>query len=201
MAAIHPPSWEKPIEGWSAADLKRILSDSPWARSATAHVRGYAKTSENFRPNDSWPSSESLRVTVRLESALPVQQALIKAGIEPAEGDAPDRTCIAVIQFPGPWTRYSAVAGDWRDARAWLDPAGASPISASEVRLVKRNGGASALVFVLPADGDLASSRMLRLPFFKRNLRTFDFRAEIGFLEIERRFSTAAMTFHGRTEF
>ena len=136
-------------------------------------------------------------MTIRLESALPVRQALIKAGIEPAEGDAPDRTCIAVIQF----TSYSAVAGDWRDARAWLDPAGASPISASEVRLVERNGGASALVFVFPADGDLASSRMLRLPFFKRNLKTFDFRAEIGFLEIERRFSTAAMTFHGRTEF
>jgi len=52
---IADSRWEKPIEEWSAADLKRILSDSPWARSATAHVRGYVKNSEKFRPNDSFP--------------------------------------------------------------------------------------------------------------------------------------------------
>jgi hypothetical protein len=69
------------------------------------------------------------------------------------------------------------------------------------VRLVKRNDGTSALIFVFPADGNLASPRVLRLPFLKRNLKTFDFQAEIGFLEIERRFSTAALTFHGRREF
>jgi DNA-binding beta-propeller fold protein YncE len=39
---IADSRWEKPIEEWSAADLKRILSDSPWARfcnSACARLR------------------------------------------------------------------------------------------------------------------------------------------------------------------
>jgi hypothetical protein len=118
----------------------------------------------------------------------------------PAEDDGPDRNCIAVVEFPAGWNRYSPMAGDWRDAQAWLGPAGAAPIRASEVRLVERSGSASTLVFVFPADGDLISPRLLKFPFLK-HLKTLDFRAEAGLLEIESRFSAAAMTFRGRAEF
>jgi hypothetical protein len=232
MAATKLPPWEKPLEQWSAADVMRILSDSPWAKSATAHVRGYAGNSKRFRQDDFSLSLDfpkelagttepgaadngefiggpvgragpvpALQVTIRLESALPVRLALLKAGMTPAEDDGPNRSCIAVIQFPTGWNRYSSVAGDWRDAQAWLAPAGAAPIQASEVRLVERSGNASALVFVFPADGDLITPRLLQFPFLKRNLKTLDFRAEAGLLEIERRFSAAAMTFRGRAEF
>lgn len=232
MAATKLPPWEKPLEQWSAADVMRILSDSPWAKSATAHVRGYAGNSKRFRRDDSSLSTGSpkklagtkepgaadngefiggpvgragpvpaLQVTIRLESALPVRLALLKAGMTPAEGDGPDRNCIAVVEFADGWNRYSPLAGDWRDAQAWLGPAGEAPIRASEVRFVERSASASTLVFVFPADGDLISPRLLKLPFLKRNLKTLDFRAVAGLLEIERRFSAAAMTFRGRREF
>ncbi|HLH41482.1 MAG TPA: hypothetical protein VKV74_00750 [Bryobacteraceae bacterium] len=179
----------------------RILSDSPWAKPAAARARGLAESSRRFHRGDSSPWPGSAQVTVRLESALPVRMALLKAGIAPPEDHGAERTCIAVVEFANGWNGDSLVAGDWRDARAWLGATGAAPIPAAEARLVERGANGFALVFVFPADGDLISPRLLQLPFLKRDLKTLDFLAEIGFFEVERRFSAAALTFHGRREF
>ena len=64
--------WEKPYRQWTMADLETILGDSPWAQT---QLRSGGVSSDSVPLNS---STSAGHVTVRLRSALPVRQGLVR---------------------------------------------------------------------------------------------------------------------------
>src|SRR5579862_5255772 len=95
-------SWDKPSEQWSDADVKRILIESPWAKPTNLKVHGALQR------------SSSSRVTVRFDSAFPVQLARKRVGLAPDGGSDPSE-CVVVVEFPKGWNAYGEAVGDWHD--------------------------------------------------------------------------------------
>lgn len=184
----QPRSWEKAPEQWSDADAKRILTESPWAKPTNLKVHGASQRS---------PSS---RVTLRFEGALPVRLALQKVGVAPAGTPDPSE-CAVVVEFPKGWAQYRDAAGDWHDAQAWLEPAGAPRVQAFRVRLIEERDDVAALVFLFKRTSEMTSARYARLPIFlKRNLKTIKFDGHVGSLGWKQSFSLPEMIYQGRLE-
>src|SRR5437667_4242371 len=74
------PPWEKPPGQWTDAEARKILSDSPWAKTVSA--RPWRLSAGNGSTTLFHP--EPFSATVRWESALPVRLALRKVGQSPA---------------------------------------------------------------------------------------------------------------------
>jgi hypothetical protein len=190
-ASMGQPVWDKNSDRWTDTDVARILSDSPWAKSATVRVRASDSGLQN--------PPTTIRVTVRFESALPIRLALLKSGFVPASV-ADQAKCVVVVQFPGPWAKYSPVAGDWRSAQARLAPAGSASVWSSEVRLIEEKDNVAALVYTFQRSAALAAPRYVSVPFVRRNFKTVSFEANVGKLNLRLRYSIPAMTFMGRIE-
>jgi hypothetical protein len=84
-------TWEKPLQKWSKDDALRILSESPWAQSyqsaAAAVLAEQSQTARDqadqrilMRPEISRTSRQlgAQPVVVRLQSGLPIRQALVR---------------------------------------------------------------------------------------------------------------------------
>jgi hypothetical protein len=194
----QPRSWEKAPEQWSDADAKRILTESPWAR-PTRLLINKSSQPRNAPQGSSLPT-QSLRVTVRFEGASPVRLALQKVGLVPV-GVLDASECTVVVEFPARWAQYRVAAGDWHDAQAWIEPAGAPRIEASRVRLIEETDNVAALVFAIKRTPELTSARYARLPIFlKRDVKTIKFGGRVGTLTWKQSFSVPAMVYQGRLE-
>lgn len=69
VAYARQDGWvKKPYQQWTKDDIIRVGSDSPWAQ-----VRQADRNSGNYTPADWLPA-----VTIRLRSALPIRQALVR---------------------------------------------------------------------------------------------------------------------------
>lgn len=79
-------TWEKPYQKWSREDVLKILGESPWSQSFTPPVQGNQQDSlvpQTASRGGSNPGSTSRifgisPIVVRLYSALPVRQALLR---------------------------------------------------------------------------------------------------------------------------
>jgi hypothetical protein len=80
----------KPLEQWSKADVQKLLNDSPWARTQEARldfgsevrrIAGAPTTSSGHQSTEMGGANIAVdyRVTLRLRSALPIRQALVRA--------------------------------------------------------------------------------------------------------------------------
>src|SRR5436190_2531374 len=79
----------KPFEQWSKADVQKLLNDSPWARTQEARldfgsevrrIAGAPTTSSGHQSTELGGANIAVdyRVTLRLRSALPIRQALVR---------------------------------------------------------------------------------------------------------------------------
>lgn len=183
-ASMGQQAWDKKADLWTDSDVIQILSDSPWAKSATLRIASPQAT---------------LRVTARFESALPIRLALLKSGVVPASVADPGK-CTVVVQFTGEWANYSSVMGDWRKARAQLAPGGSAGIWSSDVRLIEERDHVAALVYTFDRSTALTTPRYFALPFVKRNLKAVSFETEVGKLKLRLRYFIPAMAYMGRIE-
>jgi hypothetical protein len=80
---------KKPFAQWSKADVQKLLNDSPWARTQEARldfgsevrrVAGAPTTSSGHQSTEMGGANIAVdyRVTLRLRSALPIRQALVR---------------------------------------------------------------------------------------------------------------------------
>ena len=68
-------SFDKPQQQWTISDVEKLLSDSPWAQTKS---KGIAVGYDNpIITSGHIPTPES--VTLRLRSALPVRQAILRS--------------------------------------------------------------------------------------------------------------------------
>jgi len=83
-------TWEKPLNKWSKEDAMKILTDSPWAKtyqstegssSASAQQAGREQSDVRMGGAERGSSSRSagpMPVVIRLHSALPIRQAIVR---------------------------------------------------------------------------------------------------------------------------
>src|SRR5689334_10215291 len=91
LAGQAQDEWSsKPFQQWSKADVQKLLNDSPWARTQEARidfgsevrrVAGAPTTSSGHQSLEMGGANIAVdyRVTLRLRSALPIRQALVRA--------------------------------------------------------------------------------------------------------------------------
>lgn len=74
LSLAHNSSSDKPYQRWTISDVEKMLNDSPWAntKSKVAYA-GYDNPRASYG-NIPWPES----VTLRLHSALPIRQAVVR---------------------------------------------------------------------------------------------------------------------------
>src|SRR5437773_10491971 len=68
---------------WSAQDIKKMVTDSPWAKQANVHLKGdtlAAVAAGTDRTMESAPATP--QILVRWDSAFPVCEACEKVGLE-----------------------------------------------------------------------------------------------------------------------
>jgi hypothetical protein len=65
---------------WSEQEIKRMVTDSPWARELTARVKGSDALFES--PLSAGEAAPAPRIVVRWDSAAPVAEACAKGGME-----------------------------------------------------------------------------------------------------------------------
>ncbi len=58
--------WDKPFTQWTKSEVEKIFTDSPWAKTQEERVGGIGSEPLSYK------------VTVRLRSALPIRQALVR---------------------------------------------------------------------------------------------------------------------------
>jgi len=80
-AALAEDFWAiRQPDQWSEQEIKRIVTDSPWAREVTAHIKGSDALFDT--PLAAGTPSPAPRIVVRWDSAVPVREACSKGGME-----------------------------------------------------------------------------------------------------------------------
>jgi hypothetical protein len=185
LPRIAAQPWEKPIEKWSDADARRVLSASPWAKRTTPKLR-----SASGAP-DRGPALLS-KVTVRWESAMPVKQAHRKRGSVPVADDGKSYYAIGIAGF-----RPDASEAQFEPSapEASLRYCDRDPAAATSVRVLRDADGHPFIVFLFPVTGAIREPGIFR-PFpiaFRPN--KFHFVAQIGPIEIRQTFSLRDMLY------
>lgn len=82
--------WQKPYTQWSDKDVTKMMTNSPWAKAASVEMSfpgggGFGAPPGGFgggrggpAGDQSAPPPPSIEITARIESALPMRQALVK---------------------------------------------------------------------------------------------------------------------------
>jgi hypothetical protein len=212
------PAWRnKPISAWTADDAKQILTDSPWARIATAGlariesedqrreggdmgqptgigVDGVMKNTPKQTPLDILKNGRlqgpgSLALRVRWETALPIQAAELKAGeLDPPSLDG-EGYKMAVYGIP-----TATVKGDPKKlgeplkSQAFLRREGKPDVKPIRCEVFQRQDGFVA-VYLFPLSAEIGKKDAI-----------VEFDAQIGRLVIREPFGVAQMVFQGRLE-
>lgn len=212
------PWWKnKPIPGWTAEDSRQILTDSPWARTATAGVAriqsedqrrdggdmgqphgvgvdGLMNKNVKQSPADilqhgriQGPGSVPLRV--RWETALPIQAAELKAGeLDPPTLEG-EGYKVAVYGIPTATVKGDPKKlGDPLKGLAALKREGKPDVKPIGVEVFQRLDGFVA-VYLFPLSAEIGKKDAI-----------VEFDAEIGRLIIRQPFDVSQMYFQGRLE-
>lgn len=183
LAPLAAQPWRKPVEKWSERDVKRVLTDSPWARRTAARPDAAVAS----RPS---PSS---KLTVRWESGMPVVLARRKSGstLVPSGGDLHYQVSIAGFRM------------DEREAMSVFAAAEASlrycdgdPVRATAVQVLRDLDGSPLLLFQFPKAEGIREPGVFRYPLgitFHPN--EFHFAARIGPIEVRQKFALRDMLY------
>ena len=222
---------------WTDDDINKVLTDSPWAKEMTISPQrsgygqrpggmgrrggfgypgggypggGYPGGGGGYPSGGGggYPSQASMNVTVRWDSALPVQQALKRQGSASADeakavADASDKFyVITVFGFRMPSNRrsgYGSTSSDSDQDRdrqsadnlrsqlldaAQLLPKSARAIYAQDVQV---EGGGSELHFLFPRNPGIASSS-----------KEVDFILDVRGVKVEHKFHLSDMQYQGQ---
>ncbi len=216
------PAWKnRPIAGWTEEDARQVLTDSPWARTATgaisrlntederreggsmgqAHGPGFdgidgkkAKPSLpgtffSGPPEGMRAATQTLKLQLRWESALPVRAAELKAGVVEPPVLSGDGYSIAVYGVPGGNFREDPkTLGAPLKKEASLRRDGKPDVRPSSVEVFQREDGL-VVVYLFPLSAEIGSRDGL-----------VEFRAQIGRVGIVQYFDVGAMRFQGKLE-
>lgn len=174
LVGLAEPPWEKPSSKWTEKDARRILSDSPWAKTITTKAS----------------AQKDRTLTVRWESAAPVQIALRRVGIAPAIPANESYRAIAVLGAtaqPRDWSLEEIQR--WPKPTAWLQSTGKTLITPSEVRILLEDQETPLVLFLFPKTAENGDPRVFRLPLgIVLHQREATFTAQIGPVAIKQRF-------------
>jgi hypothetical protein len=205
------PSWTaKPPKDWNDADVRQILTDSPWVgRAALAELprrnesevrtsggmgsgqsvgiealSASALTGVGARPSRRRARSSAPVVEVRWESALPVRDAELKA----LEDDPPawqgTLYAIAVYDVPGLSVSRKALRKE-----AYLKRDGKKELKPLRVDVLPQEGGLNTIVYLFPRSEEITA----------RDARV-EFAAVFGRLSLARYFYPPRMQYQGKLE-
>ena len=228
-AADQPWKDEKQIAAWSEDDARQVLSDSPWAKTATATFQRQSQGRSGSRggmgrgggiglgipgvgigmggprmgggrgggmgrngprggdPGEGGEGRPAPRtppaLTVRWESALPVQEAVLKLQQTDAPTIDEGHYAVSVAGLPA----RLAEAGRGKP-QAELKRSGRKAIKSSEARIISRDDGAM-VVFLFPRSKEIVAGD-----------KEVEFHARIGPLEVKQSFALDAMKYDGKLE-
>ncbi len=183
LPRIAAQPWRKPIEKWSDADARRVLSASPWAKRTTPRLRS--------EPGATNPGPAMLsNVTVRWESAMPVKQARQRRGLAPVAEDGKSFYAIAIA------ASYPDAPPNLSTAEASLRYCDRDPAVATSVKLLRDGDGRPLIVFLFPVMEAIRKPGVFRYPFgITFHPIEFHFAARIGSVEIRQTFSPRDMLY------
>jgi hypothetical protein len=215
LSASGAPWTTKPPRQWDEADVKQILSDSPWVRKATpvellrlneSEMRnsggmGTGQSADvgvlgasaltgvgNTQPSRRHARPKGLEVEVRWESALPVRAAELKAG----EQDLPEWEgplyAIAVYDVPGINVNQKALIKEL-SKEAYLKRDGKKDLRPVGVNLLPQEGGLTTIVYLFPRSEEITAED-----------KRVEFAAVFGRLGLAEYFYPAQMRFQGKLE-
>ena len=234
LALMAAEPWKsKDSSQWTDDDINKVLTDSPWAKEKTVSPQrqqpygqrgmgrrggmgggypggGYPGGGGGGYPNGGggYPSGEqSMNLTIRWDSALPVQQALKRQGAASMEeakqvAEASEKYyVIAVFGFHMPANRQSRYdSGDDSDQdrsrnsadrlrtqlldAAQLEPKGGRALYAQDVQI---EGGGSEIHFLFPRNPGIASST-----------KEVDFILQVRDIKVEHKFHFSDMQYQGQ---
>jgi hypothetical protein len=175
--------WDRSELSWTDADAKRILTDSPWAKTVVPRGRSTA---------GGWPAA----MTLRWESARPVREALRVLGISTANHEQQDFYAIGLV---GPANFHVQDAGhsDWE---ASIKAPGNWSLKALSLRTLNQEGSAITL-FLFPKNGPVRQPNIWALPFgVTFPVWKVDFAARADGMEIRQSFAIDKMWYLGQIE-
>jgi len=199
-------SWQdKPISQWSKEDIRQILNDSPWGRTAKAgitrlegedqrreggamgqdHGVGFDGIKTTRPPGG---AGQAIALHVRWETALPIRLAELKSdGMEPVSPG--DGYSIAVYGVPGTFFKGDPKAlGEPLRKDAVLRREGKKDVKPSRVEVFQREEGA-VVVYVFPPSAEIT----------KKDGHV-EFSAQIGRIVLDQFFNLEEMQFQGKLE-
>jgi hypothetical protein len=179
LIANGQSAWSKPEAQWTAADATRILTDSPWTKSV-AFMRGGGQVVAQFR----W------------ETARPVLAALAKLGHSTGQITGDGRVAVVSVRFPA----HPEVAAAWQRSEASLEGTGDDPIAALGMEVFNSPDGVPVLAISFPRTTSLTTPKEIRVPFFRRNLKTLNVRLRLGPDRLSCPFPLREMEFQGAPE-
>jgi hypothetical protein len=202
-------SWkDKKTSDWNEEDAKEILTDSPWAIPVEPQIsapkdRGPRRGGimiggpmgipvggrRGGRPNgrdereDSRPTSA--RLTLRWESALPVQEAAMKARITDEPSVEEGSYAVAVVGLPARMVDRQ----NRSKLKAELKCDGCKPaIKSTGTQILSRDDGTTVL-FLFPRSREIGKDE-----------REITFETEIGSMSIRESFNLLTMVLNGKRE-
>lgn len=124
-ALVAADFWQKPYTAWSEKDAAKMLTDSPWAKSASISMGGpgggvpmppgggggfgggppggpQGGGGSEFGPGAQGASGPTLDIVARWQSALPIRQAFVRLKFG-AEADKPPEASKALEQHERPY--------------------------------------------------------------------------------------------------
>jgi hypothetical protein len=164
LPALAGDPWRVPSSEWTDADARRVLSNSPWAQPV-----------------------EHSAVTVRWESARPVQLAMAQLQQKTAIGDDSGSYAVAVVGVEMPSQRPNAEAS--------LKATGRKALAAIGLQIRE-----DALIFRFPRTYEIQQPVVFRFPVGPKVGDTVEFETRIGNRAIRQKFLLRRMNYDGRLE-
>ena len=206
---------EKPFTAWSAQQVEKMLTDSPWAKKVTAlagslregALGGFESSGTgpgggggaSPRSESDDPAFQQIRrvpVTVIWISALPVRQALLKRQAGPGAQITPeqqrqlsdDEPFYTLVVFGLPM-KLAARLGTIEDvtAKTSLKPNGKERIAPEDVRVSRDGDQFFRVEFLFPKGNAIAPGD-----------KEVAFTTKLGDVEVARKFKLSEMTIAGR---
>jgi hypothetical protein len=217
LLAADQPWKDKPVTDWSDGDARQILSDSPWAKSVAPKIdrpssgqrgprvgvgRGGVGVGLGGRGGGMGRvprgGSESSRessagaapnLTVRWESALPVQEAQLKIRNADAPTVSEDDYTIAVLGLPSRIVGSDpGVLESQLKHEGELRREGQKSIRSTDARVLPRDDGLI-ILFQFPRSKEITPGD-----------KAIEFHARIGAFDIDQSYDLADMIYTGRLQ-
>lgn len=218
LLAAADPAWvNKPTSDWTEEDAREILTDSPWSMTVIAGL-SHVQTEDERREGgnmgqphgigidgvdgkeskprlpailggNSRPASETVKLRIRWETALPVRVAELKA----REIDPPtlqdEGYQIAVYDVPGTYFKGDPrTLGNPLKKTAWLKRDGKKDVTPSNVEVFERQDG-MVVVYEFPLSAEISRKDTL-----------INFEAVIGRIVLRQVFDVRKMQLQGKLE-